>query len=180
MGDPAGTSDHLVPKTELIRAGLVPDKDVKTRFAGNHAAALVALWNGTADAATTAEPAMRRIAADGLVEYCGFPDAEFGQPHSPAAIKAVFDACPDGQLVTIHSAPIPGTPFALRGDLPADLKAIITASLLSTPQDAVFIAAAKRWYVDPSVDLKLPNLFAYYDSMRDMARLLDLDLTRLK
>src|SRR5579862_2053563 len=27
FGDPAGTSDHLVPKTELIKAGLVPDKD---------------------------------------------------------------------------------------------------------------------------------------------------------
>ena len=34
FGDPAGTSDHLVPKTELIKAGIVPDKDVKTRFAG--------------------------------------------------------------------------------------------------------------------------------------------------
>jgi phosphonate transport system substrate-binding protein len=180
MGDPAGTSDHLVPKTEWIKAGLVPDKDVKTRFAGNHAAAVVALWNDSADAAATADSAMRRIAASGLAEYCGFPDAEFGQAHSPAEIKAVFDACPDGKLVAIHYAPIPGTPFALRVDLPADLKAIIKNSLLETPHDPAFVAAARRWYVDPSVELKLPNLLAYYDSMREMAKLLDLDLTRLK
>ena len=80
----------------------------------------------------------------------------------------------------IFSVQIPGTPFALRGDLPADLKAIIQASLLSTPQDPQFIREARRWYVDPSVHLKLPNIFAYYDSMREMAKLLDLDLTRLK
>jgi phosphonate transport system substrate-binding protein len=180
FGDPAGTSDHLVPQTELIKAGLVPDKDVKTRFAGNLAAALLALWNGKADAAASADTALRHYGQSGQIEYCGFPDRELGRPHSQAEIQAVFDACPDGKLVAIHSAPIPGTPFALRGDLPADLKQTIRASLLGTPRDPEFIRAAKRWYVDPSIELKLPNLFAYYDSMREMAKLLDLDLRKLK
>jgi phosphonate transport system substrate-binding protein len=180
FGDPAGTSDHLVPKTELIKAGLVPDRDVKTRFAGNLAAALVALWNGKADAAASADTALRHYGQSGQIEYCGFPDRELGRAHAQAEVQAVFDACPDGKLVAIHSAPIPGTPFALRGDLPADLKQTIRASLLGTPRDPGFIRAAKRWYVDPSIELKLPNLFAYYDSMREMAKLLDLDLRKLK
>jgi phosphonate transport system substrate-binding protein len=180
FGDPAGTSDHLVPKTELIKAGIVPDRDVKTRFAGNHASAILSLWHGTADAATTADSALRRFAAGGQVEYCDFPDHEIGRAHSVAEMRAVYEACPEGKLVTIHSVPIPGTPFALRGDLPDDLKAAITGSLLSTPGDPEFIRAAKRWYVDPSVALKLPDIFAYYESVRDLAKLLDLDLRRVK
>jgi phosphonate transport system substrate-binding protein len=180
LGDPAGTSDHLVPKNELIKAGLVPDKDVKTTFAGTHAAAILAVWHGKADAAATADTALHRYAESTKVEYCGFRDDEFGRAHSEAQLRALFEACPDGQIVAIHSAPIPGTPFALRGDLPADLKAVIRQAVLSTPRDPEFIRAAKKWYVDPSVELKLPDVFAYYDGMRQMATLLDLDLSRLK
>jgi ABC-type phosphate/phosphonate transport system substrate-binding protein len=168
-----------VPKTELLRAGLVPDKDVKTRFAGSHAAALLSLWNGTADAAATADAALRHYARDGRYEYCDFPADQIGRRRTPADVKAVFDACPDGKLVAIHAAAIPGTPFAVRGDLPDDLKAVIKASLLSTPQDPEFIRAARLWYIDPSIEMKLPNVFAYYDGVREMATLLDLDLRRL-
>jgi len=174
--EPASTSGHLVPRNELIRAGLVPDKDVKTRFAGDHAASIISLWNGKADAAAASEPSLRLLGRR-QIEYCGFPDHEIGRARTAVEIKAVFDACPDGRIAAIHySFPIPGTPFALRADLPADLKAAIKASLLATPGDAEFIRAAKRWYVDPSVEKGLPNLDAYYDEMRAMARLLDLDL----
>jgi ABC-type phosphate/phosphonate transport system substrate-binding protein len=76
----------------------------------------------------------------------------------------------------IHATSIPGTPFALRRDLPEDLKATIRTSLLATSDDPVFIRAARRWYVDPSELLGLPDIFAYYDGMRDLARLLGLDL----
>ena len=179
FGDPAGTSDHLVPKNELIKHGLTPDKDVKTTFSGNHSSAIMAVAHGKAPAAATAEPALARYAAGLRVEFCGLPNFDSGSAHSRADIEAVFDACPEGRIVTIHSAAIPGTPFALRSDLPADLKAIIRESILSTPNDPAFIRAAKKWYVDPSIELKLPNIFAYYDSMREMARLLDLDLARM-
>jgi len=179
-GDPAGTSDHLVPKAELQKAGISPDQDLKTRFTGDHAAALIALWHGKADAAATAEPALRRIAENGQVEACQVPDDQMGRAHSREEIDAMFDACPDGRLVAIHYASIPGTPFALRRDLPPDLKATITASLLETPRDPAFIRTAKRWYIDPSAELRLPNILAYYDSMRDLAKLLDLDLRALK
>jgi phosphonate transport system substrate-binding protein len=180
FGDPAGTSDHLVPKTQLIKHGLRPDKDLKTMFAGGHAAAIMAVLNDKAVAAATADSAMRHYAQGMGIEFCGFPDSEFGRAHSDEELRAIFDKCPDGRLVAIHSAPIPGTPFAVRGDLPATLKAVIREALLSTPEDPAFIRAAKKWYIDPSVEAKLPDIFAYYDNMREMAKLLDLDLTRMK
>ncbi|MGE3512393.1 MAG: phosphate/phosphite/phosphonate ABC transporter substrate-binding protein [Vicinamibacterales bacterium] len=178
FGDPAGTSDHLVPKTELINAGINPDRDLKSRFAGNHAAAILSVWHGTADAAATADAAMRRFAESLQVPFCDFPPDEIGRAHTPADVRAVYERCPDGHLAMIHAAPIPGTPFALRGDLPADLKAAIRESLLATTGDPAFIQAAGRWYVDPSESGRVRDIFAYYDGMRDLARLLDLDLRR--
>lgn len=180
FGDPAGTSDHLVPKTELLRAGVIPDTDVTTTFSGSHASAILAVWNGKAEAAATADTALRHYATGLNVQYCGFPDEDFGRAHSMAEVRAVYDACPDGRIVAFHSAPIPGTPFAVRGDLPKDLKALIREAVLSTPRDPEFIREARRWYVDPSVGLELPNIFSYYDGMREMAKLLDLDLSRMK
>jgi phosphonate transport system substrate-binding protein len=179
--EPASTSGHLVPKTELLNAGLTPDKDVKTRFAGSHPAALIALWNGQSDASASAETMLSRMAASGQIEYCGFADGEIGRPRTIAEVKAVFDACPAGRIVAIHySDPIPGTPFAVRGDLPAALKAAIRTSLLDTPGDPDFIRTAKRWYIDPSRGLGLPTLDAHYDQMRQMAKLLDLNLKGLQ
>lgn len=178
FGDPVGTSDHLVPKSELLKAGINPDKDVKTRFAGNHAAAILSLWHGTADAAATADAALRRFAESLKIQFCDFPPDEIGRAHTLADVQAVYDACPDGHLAMIHAAPIPGTPFALRRDLPEDLKATIRTSLLATSGDPAFIRAARRWYVDPSELLGLPDILAYYDGMRHLARLLDLDLRR--
>ena len=177
-GDPAGTSDHLVPKSELLKAGINPDKELKTRFAGNHAAAILSVWHGTADAAATADAALRRFAESLKIQFCDFPPNEIGRTHTVAQVQAVYDACPDGHMAIIHAARIPGTPFALRSDLPEDLKATIRTSLLATPGDPAFIRAARRWYVDPSKTLGLRDIFAYYDGMRDLARLLDLDLRR--
>src|SRR6185295_10952209 len=53
--DPASTSGHLVPKTDLIKLGLNPDKDLKTVFAGSHPTAVLAMWNDKSDAASSTE-----------------------------------------------------------------------------------------------------------------------------
>jgi phosphonate transport system substrate-binding protein len=179
--EPASTSGHLVPKTELMKAGLVADRDFKTRFAGSHASSMLALWNGQSDASAVSEMSLRNAVASHQIDYCGFPDHDIGRVRSAEEVKAVFDACPDGSLAPLHySYPIPGTPIAFRADLPADLKAIIKASLLSTRDDPDFITHAKRWYVDPSQDLGLPVLDAYYSRLREMTKLLDLDLKGLQ
>lgn len=181
FGDPASTSGHLVPKAELIRAGLVPDRDVKTRFAGDHTTSLVSLWNGGADAAAVSESNLRNIVESGLIKYCGFPLEEIRRPRTASEIEAVYDRCPAGVLVPIHySMPIPGTPFALRADLPRSLRTTIREALLSTADDPQFIRSAKRWYADPSVAQKLPTLDTYYEPMRDLTKLLGLDLRRVE
>lgn len=181
FGDPASTSGHLVPRTELLKAGLTPGEDVQTRFAGDHAAALVSLWNGTADAAAVSESNLRNIVESGLVEYCGFPLHEIRKPRSADELMAVYDRCPNDVLVPIHySFAIPGTPFAVRSDLPPDLKSRIHEALVSTAGDAEFIRGARRWYADPSRRLGLAKLDAYYNPLRDLAKMLDLDLRQIE
>jgi len=70
------------------------------------------------------------------------------------------------------SDPIPGAPIAYRRDLPADLKATLRASFAQIrdmswgPQ-----ATVKRW---------VPTTDAAYDVVRDTAKVLNLDLKKLK
>ena len=105
------------------------------------------------------------------------PDHQVGRDRTQAEIRAIFDACPKGHIAVLHySPPIPATPIAFRSDLPASLKARIKEALLSTPGDAEFIRAARRWYVDPSKERGLANLDAYYNSVREIAKLLDREL----
>ncbi len=179
--DPASTSGHLVPKTELIKAGIDPDKDLKTVFAGSHPTSAIALWNGKSDAAASTEATLYNLAQNKQIEFCGFPDGEVGKDRSKAELKVLYDACPDGKIAMLFmSPPIPNTPFAVRSDLPATLKAKIREALLTTKDDPEFIATAKRWYLDPSKEAGLPNLDQYYNPLRDIAKTLNLDLKTLE
>jgi phosphonate transport system substrate-binding protein len=78
----------------------------------------------------------------------------------------------DEVSVVWTSDPIPGAPVAYRRDLPAELKARIRASFAQIqnmpwgPQTTV-----KRW---------VPTSDAAYDSVRDTAKLLNLDLKKLR
>ena len=179
--DPASASGHLVPKTELIKAGFNVDKDLKTVFAGSHPTSVLALWNGKSDAAASTETNLYNLADSKQIEFCGFPDAKVGLDRTKEAVKALFDACPNGKIAMLHiSEPVPNTPFAIRSDLPENLKAIVKDALLTTKDDPEFIAKAKRWYLDPSKDRGLTSLDAYYNPLRDVAKLLNLDLKTLE
>ena len=109
FGDPAGTSDHLVPKNELIKHGLTPDKDVKTTFSGNHSSAIMAVTHGKAPAAATAEPALsalcRRLAAQSTAAS---PTSTPGAHTRARTSRRCSTRVRTGRIVTIHSAPIPG------------------------------------------------------------------------
>ncbi len=72
--------------------------------------------------------------------------------------------------------PIPNTPFAVRSDLPVSFKAEVKAALLAIKDTPDLIPELKRWYVDPTQDLGLKNLDAFYNPLREVAKLLDLDL----
>jgi phosphonate transport system substrate-binding protein len=178
--DPASTSGHLVPKTELLKIGINTDTDLKTVFAGSHPTSVLALWNGKSDAAASTEATLYNLAKNNQIEFCGFPDKEVGKDRTPAEIQAIYDACPDGKIVPIHySDPIPNTPIAVRADLPADLKAAIRDALLTVKDQPDLVAKTKRWYIDPHEERGLPTLDAYYNPLRDIAKFLNLDLKTL-
>jgi len=178
--DPASTSGHLSPKTLLVKSGLNPDTDLKAIFAGSHPTAVLSVWNGTTQAGATFEGNLYTLASQGQIEFCGFPDGAIGTLRTPAEIKAVYDSCPDGKIAIIaYSDPIPNTPFALNKNLPESFKTAVRSILLEVKDHPEIVKGLKQWYVDPTKDMGLTQLDSYYDSLRDIAKLLNLDLKKL-
>lgn len=178
--DPASTSGHLAPKTLLIKNGLNPDADMKTVFAGSHPSSVLAVWNDQAPAGATFENNLYTLAKEGQIEFCGFADGKTAVKRSAEEIKALYDACPDGKLVMIaYSEEIPSTPFAVRSTLPNSFKQAVKDALLAVKDDDKLVVALKSWYVDPSASLGLDRLDQYYNSLRDIAKLLNLELKEL-
>ena len=54
--DPASTSGHLIPRALLVKAGIEPERDMKTIFAGGHDASLLAI-NGKRRSTPAPSPA---------------------------------------------------------------------------------------------------------------------------
>ena len=178
---PASTSSHLAPKTVLIKAGLDPDNDMDTVFAGSHPTSVISVWNDKADAGATYESNLYNLAKEGQIEFCGFEDEKMGLERSEEDLKKLYDECPEGHIVMIAmSFPIPSTPFAIRGDLPESFKAAVKEALLDIKDNPDLISQTARWYVDPSDELGLDHLDHYYNGLRDIAKLLDLDLHEMK
>jgi phosphonate transport system substrate-binding protein len=74
-------------------------------------------------------------------------------------------------IVIWTSEPIPGAPFAYRRDLPEDLKARVRAAIFEIRDMPWGKSLIKRW--EPTND-------AAYDVVRDTAKLLNLDLKKMK
>ena len=180
--DPASTSGHLAPKTILIKAGYAnPDKDMQTVFAGSHPTAALAVFNGKTPAGGTNESNLRNLVASKQVEACLWADGKISEPRTAAEVKKTFDECPNGKLAILAvSDPIPSTPLAIRSDLPNTFKAAVKDALLAMKDDAATVDKTRSWYVDPHQALGLKNLDAFYNSLRDIAKLLNLDLKTLE
>ncbi len=179
--DPASTSGHLIPRSLLVKHGIDPDKDLTTVFAGSHPTSVLSVWNDKAEACASTFNTLANLAQEGQIRFCGFPDGQTNKARTPEELKEVFDACPEGNIVIIGlSDPIPSTPFAIRGDLPQSLKDAVKRVLLSTKDNAEYIAVKKSWFVDPAPELGLAHLDNLYDGLRDVAKLLDLDLSKME
>ena len=76
--------------------------------------------------------------------------------------------------------PIPNTPFAVRQDLPQSFKDAVREALLGVKDNAELVAALKAWYEDPTEAMGLENLDAFYNPLREIAKLLNLDLKAMK
>ena len=177
--DPASTSGFLIPSSEFVAAGITPDTDMKTIFAGSHPTSGLALWNDKVDGAATIEATLYNLAKEGQIDFCGFEDGRQGIDRTREEIQANFDACPEGSIVPIlFSDPIPNTPFAVKSDFPESLKQAITDALVNTKNEPELISALGYWYVDPTQDpsLGLANVDALYDPLREIAKDLGLDL----
>ncbi len=178
--DPASTSGHLSPKTLLIKSGLAPDTDLKATFAGSHPTAVLSVWNGTTQAGATFEGNLYTLVKEGQIELCSFADGQIGKPRTPAEVKALYDSCPDGKIAIIaYTDAIPNTPFALNKNLPESFKQAVRSVLLEVKDNPAIVKGLGQWYVDPTKDMGLSQLDSYYDSLRDIAKLLNLDLKKL-
>jgi phosphonate transport system substrate-binding protein len=178
--DPASTSGHLAPKTKLLNLGYNPDKDFQTVFAGSHPTSVLSVWNDKAPAGATHEGNLKRLHDSGQIKWCEYPDKKYNVPRTQAEIDAHFKTCPDGTIVVLaQTDPIPNTPFAVRSELPQSFKDAVKAALLTTKDDPEFITGRKAWYVDPTAELKLARLDQFYNPLRDIAKLLNLNLKEL-
>jgi phosphonate transport system substrate-binding protein len=176
--DPASTSGHLIPSADLIAAGIDPEKDLETIYAGSHPTSALSVWSDKVDAAASTETTIFNLAKEGQIDLCFFEDGLVNVPRSQADLDALYASCPDGSMVPIHySSPIPNSPFSVSKNLPESLKQAIYDALMNIKNDPELIAQTGTWYFDPTGNTFDPvALDHYYDGLRDVATALDLDL----
>ncbi|MDZ4768838.1 MAG: phosphate/phosphite/phosphonate ABC transporter substrate-binding protein [Chloroflexota bacterium] len=191
--DPASTSGYLVPATDILLNQEFTDpaqieEFAVVSFAGNHPTAVLSVWNDTVEAGATFDANLAAQVEAAGVELCGFEDMAIDGPATAAEwpyleamtqdeIMAIYDACPEGSLVVFHQSPlIPETPFAIKSTLPESFKTAVTDALLAVAADQELVNSIERYYVDPAEAAGVESIDAIYDSLRDIATLLNIDL----
>jgi phosphonate transport system substrate-binding protein len=191
--DPASTSGYLVPATDILLNQEFTDpaqieEFANVSFAGNHPTAVLSVWNDSIEAAATFDANLPVQVEEAGVSLCGYEDKgidgpataeEFPylDPMTREEIMAIYEACPEGSLVVFHQSPlIPETPFAIRSALPESFKTAVKDTLLSIADNQDLVNALERYYVDPTEEAGVESIDALYDSLRDIATLLNIDL----
>ncbi|MDP4021954.1 phosphonate ABC transporter substrate-binding protein [Methylobacterium sp. NEAU 140] len=157
--DPNSTSGNQAPRYFLQKAGIEVDKFFgKTVYAGSHENAVLALVQGTADAAANlwnseTDTVVTRMATKGMLKK---PD---GTPMGQSDFRVVF-----------KSEFLPEGPFAVLASLPDDLKAKIRAAFLALPKADK--AAFDRLSDGKDLDLT-PVTLKDYQPIIDMLRFND-------
>lgn len=105
--DPTSTSGYLFPALQLLDGGINPETDIRSVFVGGHDAAVIAVLRGDVEVA---------VSYDDARVYGSLP-REF-----PDIAERV--------IVFNQSAEIPNDGVTVRGDLPEETKAAITAAFL--------------------------------------------------
>jgi len=147
--DPASTSGNLFPRAQFKKMGIDPEKDFKNAiFVGGHEAAELAVKAKKVQAAADNDIYYNLMVSKGLIS-------------------------PDENKIIWESDPIPGSPLAYRKDLPEDIKKRIKDAVLDIhkeePATLGYIGKVLRY--EETNDEK-------YNVIRDVARLLDLDLRK--
>ncbi|HWB11392.1 MAG TPA: phosphate/phosphite/phosphonate ABC transporter substrate-binding protein [Pirellulales bacterium] len=144
-GDTASTSSHLIPKSMLMAEGLSAGRDYEEVFVGNHDAVLMNVARGNAQAGGLSKPIFESLVERRFVE--------------PEQIKVIAE-----------SKSFPQYPWAMQGDLAADLKQRIKQAFYELHDPAVLEPLKAEGFAPVEDD--------DYDSIRELAKLLDLDLTK--
>lgn len=145
--DPASTSGNLVPRKMLIENGIDPDNDFSASYyAGTHNAVEYAIANGTVDAGADSDNSYDRMVEAGEID-------------------------PEVNKIIYKSDPIPGSPIAIRGDLPAEFKKKIQDVLIAMDEQTIHQVSgwgniAKYQKVSDSE----------YDIIRKTAKILGMDI----
>lgn len=149
--DPASTSGHLFPRAFMKKQSIEPDKDFKSLvFAGTHDAVELAVKNRKVDAGADSNKTYNKMKKEGLI--------------SDQDIKIIFE-----------SDPIPSSPWAWRKDLPAELKAKIKEAFLNMDKEAPDAFDKKK-----GQEAYLASTDDAYNVVRETAKILNLDLTKMK
>ena len=153
FSDPASTSGHLFPAYGLRKGGIDPDKDIKPIFAGSHTSSFEALYNHKVDAGELNSEQLESAKQRGHYK--------------------------DGDLVFLwKSEPIPTDPFAVRSDLPADLKRRLT-EVLQNLDLSTLDPADRKIMVGAGITRLVPQKNGAYDGIRDLVKTLNIDLEKL-
>ena len=146
--DPASTSGNLMPRKIFIENGIDPDADFKNSyFAGTHNAVEYAIANGQVAGGADSDNSYQRMVAAGEID-------------------------PEVNIILYTSDPIPGSPIAVRGDLPSALKQRIKQALLD--MDKQTIHQVSGWGGIRSYQEVTDGDYAI---IRDTARILGMDVT---
>ena len=145
--DPASCSGGLVPRTELLKAEINPDVDLKRTYdAGSHGAVIVAVRENKVDAGAVADNRFWDAIEKGVIT--------------------------ESELVVIHrSKPICNSPIAIRKDLSQELKERIRKAFIDMPKDLALNYGCRTLGFVIAKDED-------YDAIREIAKILELDLTK--
>ena len=146
--DPASTSGNLIPRKMLLENGIDPDNDFSTTYyAGTHNAVQYAIANGKVDAGAGGDNVHERMIEAGEID--------------PEVNKIIF-----------KSEPIPGSPIAVRGNLPNIMKLKIQLALLKMEEQTIHKVdgwgGISRYQKVEDSD---------YDVIRETAKILGMDVT---
>lgn len=124
--DPNSTSGYMVPFYHFSQAGYMkPGFFARTGFSGSHENGILAVINGTYNAATT------------------FIYSEKSSPWLRMEEKGMIK--PEQLRVIWRSSKIANGPLTVRKDLPGDLKRDINAAFLSMPRDVLKSISGGFW-----------------------------------
>ena len=118
FGDINSTSGHLMPYRAMLGAGIDPDKDLKFRYTGSHAATVKAVESGVVNAGACDETVYKDMIKDGkadgaklrvfymtqpFVDYVWVARADLDVPMQEAVVKAFTDLRPgrDDEILAI-------------------------------------------------------------------------------